>query len=147
MGYSASDIISTVFRVVRNADMQEFTKLEFLKASRSFRRQACVRPIRTGLQLQAGCMCVRTGLLHMQADPSHGSLRTRPRRQAAGRACRAAAPCVSRLMRCRSLCSAAQEVGLCHMRVAEGVGSRLQMGGLLASLCATQFRARGLIKA
>lgn len=33
MGYSAMDIITTVFRVVRNYDMEEFIKLEFIKAS------------------------------------------------------------------------------------------------------------------
>jgi replication factor C subunit 2/4 len=31
MGYSAMDIITTVFRVVRNYDMEEFLKLEFIK--------------------------------------------------------------------------------------------------------------------
>lgn len=31
LGYSASDIITTVFRVVRNSDLAEFLKLEFIK--------------------------------------------------------------------------------------------------------------------
>lgn len=31
LGYSAMDIITTVFRVVRNYDMHEFLKLEFIK--------------------------------------------------------------------------------------------------------------------
>lgn len=57
-GYSPMDIIVTVFRVVRNSDLQEFLKLEFLK-----------------------------------------------------------------------------EVGFCHMRIGEGVNSRLQLSGLLAKLC------------
>jgi replication factor C subunit 2/4 len=58
MGFSSMDIITTLFRVVRNADMHEFLKLEFLK-----------------------------------------------------------------------------EVGFCHMRIADGVGSQLQLSGLLAKLC------------
>lgn len=31
MGYSPMDIITTVFRVVRNSDLVEFVKLEYLK--------------------------------------------------------------------------------------------------------------------
>jgi len=30
-GYSSTDIITTLFRVVRNTDMPEFLKLEFIK--------------------------------------------------------------------------------------------------------------------
>lgn len=30
-GYSATDIITTLFRVVRNADLHEFVKLEFIR--------------------------------------------------------------------------------------------------------------------
>lgn len=36
LGYSSMDIITTVFRVVRNYDMQEFLKLEFIKVGLSF---------------------------------------------------------------------------------------------------------------
>ncbi len=32
LGYSAVDIVSTVFRVVKNMDVPEITKLEFIKA-------------------------------------------------------------------------------------------------------------------
>lgn len=64
MGYSAMDIITTVFRVVRNYDMEEFLKLEFIK-----------------------------------------------------------------------------EVGFCHMRIGDGVNSRLQLSGLLAKLCKTAIKA------
>ena len=28
-----------------------------------------------------------------------------------------------------------QEIGFCHMRVSDGVNSRLQLSGLLANLC------------
>ena len=31
LGYSATDIITTLFRVVRNLDMQEYLKLEYIK--------------------------------------------------------------------------------------------------------------------
>lgn len=31
MGFSAIDIITTLFRIVRNYDMQEFLKLEFIR--------------------------------------------------------------------------------------------------------------------
>lgn len=58
-GYSAMDIITTLFRVARNTDnLQEFLKLEFLK-----------------------------------------------------------------------------EIGFCHMRITDGVNSRLQLSGLLAKMC------------
>ena len=30
-GYSATDIITTLFRIVRNADLQEWIKLEYIK--------------------------------------------------------------------------------------------------------------------
>jgi len=66
MGYSAMDIITTVFRVVRNYDMEEFIKLEFIK-----------------------------------------------------------------------------EIGFCHMRIGDGVNSRLQLSGLLAKLCKTAVKASG----
>lgn len=59
VGYSPLDIISTLFRVARNADgIQEFLKLEFLK-----------------------------------------------------------------------------EIGFCHMRISDGINSRLQLSGLLAKMC------------
>lgn len=64
LGFSSSDIISTLFRVVRNSELQEFLKLEFLK-----------------------------------------------------------------------------EVGFCHMRITDGVGSRLQLSGLLAKLCKLTLQA------
>ena len=34
LGYSATDIITTLFRVVRNLDMQEYLKLEYIKVVR-----------------------------------------------------------------------------------------------------------------
>jgi replication factor C subunit 2/4 len=65
LGYSASDIITTLFRVVRNyAQLHEFVKLEYIK-----------------------------------------------------------------------------EIGFCHMRVADGVDSRLQLAGLVAALCQVTLRA------
>ncbi|GAX74242.1 hypothetical protein CEUSTIGMA_g1691.t1 [Chlamydomonas eustigma] len=58
MGYSATDLITTLFRVTKNAECHEFVKLEFLR-----------------------------------------------------------------------------EIGFCHMRICEGVDSRLQLSGLLAKMC------------
>ncbi|BBN14321.1 replication factor C subunit 2/4 [Marchantia polymorpha subsp. ruderalis] len=65
MGYSASDIITTLFRLVKNYDMAEYLKLEFIR-----------------------------------------------------------------------------EVGFAHMRIADGVGSLLQLAGLLAKLCKARTRAK-----
>ncbi|GBG71993.1 hypothetical protein CBR_g10932 [Chara braunii] len=65
LGYSASDIITTLFRVVKNYDMAEYLKLEFIK-----------------------------------------------------------------------------EVGFGHMRIADGVGTLLQLSGLLAKLCKVRDRAK-----
>lgn len=66
MGYSANDIITILFRVVRNyASMNEFLKLEFIKT-----------------------------------------------------------------------------IGFCHMRIVDGVDSRLQLSGLLADLCALSLQGR-----
>lgn len=65
LGYSAMDIITTLFRVVRNFQAEEFLKLEFIR-----------------------------------------------------------------------------EVGFCHMRILEGVNSRLQLSGLLAKLCKITLQAK-----
>ena len=35
-----------------------------------------------------------------------------------------------------------QEIGLCHMRISDGVGSRLQLSGLLARMCKLSQRVR-----
>ncbi|MCO5552878.1 hypothetical protein L7F22_006397 [Adiantum nelumboides] len=67
LGYSASDIITTVFRVVKNYDMPEYLKLEYLK-----------------------------------------------------------------------------EVGFAHMRIADGVGTILQLSGLLAKLCIIRDKAKAV---
>ena len=37
--------------------------------------------------------------------------------------------------------SALQLIGFCHMRIADGVGSRLQLSGLLADLCAATLKS------
>jgi replication factor C subunit 2/4 len=34
-----------------------------------------------------------------------------------------------------------QEVGFCHMRIEDGVNSRLQLSGLLAKLCSKQLQS------
>lgn len=40
-GYSATDIITTLFRVVRNADLHEFVKLEFIKVRTTGALRGC----------------------------------------------------------------------------------------------------------
>lgn len=40
------------------------------------------------------------------------------------------------------LVSCLQEVGFCHMRIEDGVNSRLQLSGLLAKLCTKQLMAQ-----
>lgn len=47
MGYSPHDIITTVFRVVRNADLPEFLKLEYLKV-RGGTKRGLIERIPTG---------------------------------------------------------------------------------------------------
>lgn len=34
-----------------------------------------------------------------------------------------------------------QQIGFCHMRIGDGVNSRLQLSGLLADLCKLTLRA------
>jgi len=36
-----------------------------------------------------------------------------------------------------------QEIGFCHMRIEDGVNSRLQLSGLLAKLCNKQLQSQG----
>ena len=36
---------------------------------------------------------------------------------------------------------ALQQIGFCHMRIGDGVNSRLQLSGLLADLCKLTLRA------
>lgn len=67
LGYSASDIITTLFRVVKNYDMPEYLKLEYIR-----------------------------------------------------------------------------EVGFAHMRIADGVGTLLQLSGLLAKLCIVRDKAKAV---
>lgn len=77
-GYSAVDIITTLFRVVKYHTMAEFLKLEFLRvrAHRAFFR---------GID--------------------------------------------------RSALPATQEIGFAHMRIVEGVGTLVQLSGLVARMC------------
>lgn len=37
---------------------------------------------------------------------------------------------------------AMQEVGFCHMRISDGVNSRLQLSGLLAKLCKVTLKSQ-----
>jgi len=37
-------------------------------------------------------------------------------------------------------------IGMCHVRIGDGVSSRLQLSGLLADMCATAAQAGGAAK-
>ncbi|CAI5502768.1 unnamed protein product [Closterium sp. Naga37s-1] len=57
LGYAASDIITTLFRIVKNYDMPEFLTLEFIRVSRlSF---ACARWVDGCTGVQMGAQGVR----------------------------------------------------------------------------------------
>ena len=40
-------------------------------------------------------------------------------------------------------CAHVQEVGFCHMRINDGVVSRLQLAGLLAKMCRIAIKSSG----
>ena len=180
-GYSPMDIIVTVFRVVRNSDLQEFLKLEFLKVGGlSGARQGLggwvlgwqfgVRWEKNGRggggwggggewpngPRSGGMELHRHGRLHCDAEPCLfvGPCAPHAPRAPSGAPCghagrrRCRAWRRSLLTRSglagsgRAVASGAivppacvQEVGFCHMRIGEGVNSRLQLSGLLAKLC------------
>lgn len=49
----------------------------------------------------------------------------------------------NRDLRLPAPCRCVQLIGFCHMRIADGVGSRLQLSGLLADLCQATMRSMG----
>ena len=55
LGYSAMDIITTVFRVVRNYDMHEFLKLEFIKVIYLSQANAISSACECGLASSCNC--------------------------------------------------------------------------------------------
>ncbi len=120
-GYSATDIITTLFRIVRNADLQEWIKLEYIKV------RLWGRPARAAYMLGA-CphsylSCRRNHVLCYRCAVS------RP----LWRFCSA----IVRHSRVPP-----QEIGFCHIRISDGVNSRLQLSGLLAKLCKLTLQAR-----
>jgi len=117
-GYSATDIITTLFRIVRNADLQEWIKLEYIKV------RLMGRPARAAYMLGASPYA---DLLHSCALMS--LCRVRP----CWRVCLAIV---------RHFCVPPQEIGFCHIRISDGVNSRLQLSGLLAKLCKLTLQAR-----
>lgn len=74
MGYSAEDIISTLFRVCKTANLPEYTKMQFIRVR----------------------IAKHTFLFH---------------------------------------CKIFKEIGLCHVRIIEGVSTLVQLSGLIAKLC------------
>lgn len=87
LGYSASDIVTTLFRVVKSYEMPEFLKLEFIRVSfiQSFSKES------VGWKTHA--------FLYFQ------------------------------------------EIGFVHIRITDGVGTLLQMSGLMAKLCRVSLKA------
>ncbi len=50
MGFSAIDIITTLFRIVRNYNMHEFLKLEFIRVSHLYPVTGVIRQVHLGLK-------------------------------------------------------------------------------------------------
>ena len=84
LGYSPTDIITTIFRIIKNYEMAEFLKLEFMK------------------------VCKISKSLYLSDSDN---------------------VCCKSFTRVRL-----QETGFAHMRICDGVGSYLQLCGLLAKL-------------
>lgn len=91
LGYSPTDIITTLFRIIKNYDMAEYLKLEFMK--------------------------VYTSVFFLPY------LKTS-----------------SYLSNTNFVCF--QETGFAHMRICDGVGSYLQLCGLLAKLAVVRETAK-----
>ena len=109
LGYSLTDIITTLFRVVKNYDMAEYLKLEMLKVI----SQPCDFLLKeTG---SGSCFVTALGLLKMQS--------------------------ISPLL-IKIFCLFAQETGFAHMRICDGVGSFLQLSGLLAKFALVRETAK-----
>lgn len=92
LGYSPTDIITTLFRIIKNYDMAEYLKLEFMKV--------CLNPL----------------YLYIVFSPI--------------------------LFYLHSLLLDTQETGFAHMRICDGVGSYLQLCGLLAKLALVRETAK-----
>lgn len=94
LGYSPTDIITTFFRIIKNYDMAEFLKLEFMKVVCTLCRDF---PL------------ILSEILCFDKSFTRASL---------------------------------QETGFAHMRICDGVGSYLQMCGLLAKLSLVRDTAK-----
>ena len=122
-GYSATDIITTLFRIVRNADLQEWIKLEYIK-------------VRHRITMPELLICRCSG----------GNRRPVMQRQIARSA--VAVSCPGRPHtnitsgHLNDFTVPLQEIGFCHIRISDGVNSRLQLSGLLAKLCKLTLQAR-----
>lgn len=106
MGYSPTDIITTLFRIIKNYDMAEYLKLEFLKVDKSCRVNYFVI-----LSLESWFFFWPLNLCH-------------------------------RHYLILFLCVSLQETGFAHMRICDGVGSYLQLCGLLAKLALVRETAK-----
>lgn len=62
LGYSPTDIITTLFRIIKNYDMAEYLKLEFLKVLITTRFSACILHfMTTNLKFFIVPICLGTG--------------------------------------------------------------------------------------
>jgi len=93
MGYSPTDIITTLFRIIKNYDMAEYLKLEFMKV-----KHYCLHSI--SFHLFNLFITLFYDIMSFQ------------------------------------------ETGFAHMRICDGVGSYLQLCGLLAKLALVRDTAR-----
>jgi replication factor C subunit 2/4 len=107
-GYSAVDIVVTIFRVVKSMeDLPEYTKLEFIRVSHPF-FLLCFLPLLL--------------YVHSLFAPSGST----PPPTALPRATRASSTTPD---------TDHQEIGWTHMRILEGVGTIVQLGAMIARLC------------
>lgn len=95
LGYSPTDIITTLFRIIKSYDMAEYLKLEFMK--------------------------VATNLFAYTHTHTH--------------------TCIKYLT---DTVFKLQETGFAHMRICDGVGSYLQLCGLLAKLSLVRETAKAV---
>ena len=127
LGYSATDIITTLFRVVRNYKMQEFLKLEFIKV--------CVVDW-IGIYLIMLQFCSALGKAH-RVHAVLAEIMVRDWICTPGMK-----PIALGKHHALSFAAILQEVGFCHLRISDGVNSRLQLSGLLAKLCKVTMKSR-----
>jgi DNA polymerase III delta prime subunit len=123
LGYSPTDIITTLFRVVKNYDMAEYLKLEMLKVT----SQLCIvvgALYCSNLHIGGLCVCVCACLRFLYQT------------------CVFLHVCVRAFLISNMFFLYVQETGFAHMRICDGVGSFLQLSGLLAKYALVRETAK-----